>query len=338
MNVSNMQPGTQQEAVLSVAGLKTWFAMREGMVRSVDGVDLELARGEIVGLVGESGSSKSVTGFSIMGLVDPPGRVVSGRVLLGGRDLVAETPEALRSLRGRKLAMIFQDPMMTLNPVLSVGTQMTEAVTAHAKVSRRQARERALQSLVRVGIAAPEKRLAAYPHELSGGMRQRVAIAIALLHQPDVIIADEPTTALDVTIQGQILYEVQRLCRESRTALLWITHDLAVVAGLANRVAVMYAGRIVESAPTRALIERPRHPYTAGLIGAVPRIGQAHGQALAQIPGSAPNPLEPRTGCSFAPRCSRAQPKCREHEPELTSPSPGVSWRCWFPLGTAEAA
>jgi len=322
----------QHEAVLSVRGLKTWFATREGTVRSVDGVDLDLAKGEILGLVGESGSGKSVTGFSIMGLVDKPGRVVEGQIFLGASDLLAQSPEQLRSLRGRKLALIFQDPMMTLNPVLSVGTQMVEAVTAHEKVSKKEARARALQSLVRVGIPAPEKRLDAYPHELSGGMRQRVSIAIALLHQPEVIIADEPTTALDVTIQGQILYEIRRLCRESSTALLWITHDLAVVAGLADRVAVMYAGRIVESAPTRALIERPRHPYTAGLIGAVPRIGQAHGERLTQIPGSSPNPLEVRTGCAFAPRCSRAQEKCRSAEPEVTSPSPGVSWRCWFPL------
>jgi peptide/nickel transport system ATP-binding protein len=241
----------------------------------------------------------------------------------------------MRSLRGRKLAMIFQDPMMTLNPVLSIGTQMVEAVTAHETVSRKEARDRALQSLVRVGIAAPEKRLASYPHELSGGMRQRVAIAIALLHRPDVIVADEPTTALDVTIQGQILYEMQRLCRESRTALLWITHDLAVVAGLADRVAVMYAGRIVESGPTRTLIAHPRHPYTAGLIAAVPRIGRAHGELLVQIPGSAPNPLERASGCSFAARCPHVQPLCRAEEPEVAAAEAGVSWRCWFPLSPA---
>lgn len=321
-------------AVLSVQGLHTVFKTREGTVRSVDGVDLELGSGEILGLVGESGSGKSVTGFSIMGLVERPGRVAQGRVMLGGRNLLAETPSAMRSLRGRKLAMIFQDPMMTLNPVMRIGTQMVEAVTAHERVSRQEARERALRSLVKVGIAAPEKRLAAYPHELSGGMRQRVAIAIALLNQPDVIIADEPTTALDVTIQGQILYEMQRLCRESRTALLWITHDLAVVAGLADRVAVMYAGRIVESAPTRELIERPRHPYSAGLIAAVPRMGRAHGEPLAQIPGTAPGALERRAGCAFVPRCPHARALCHEKAPEVTSPRPGVSWRCWFPLGT----
>ncbi|CAN7747460.1 ABC transporter ATP-binding protein [Variovorax sp. LjRoot130] len=318
--------------VLSVQDLHTVFETRGGTVRSVDGVDLELGRGEILGLVGESGSGKSVTGFSIMGLVDPPGRVLQGRVLLDGRELLSEVPSAMRSLRGRKLAMIFQDPMMTLNPVMRIGTQMTEAVTAHVKVTRQEARERALRSLIKVGIAAPEKRLAAYPHELSGGMRQRVAIAIALLHQPDVVIADEPTTALDVTIQSQILYEMQRLCRESRTALLWISHDLAVVAGLADRVAVMYAGRIVETAPTRELIERPRHPYSAGLIAAVPRMGRAHGEPLAQIPGTSPGALERPAGCAFAPRCPHAQVLCREKAPEVTSPRPGVSWRCWFPL------
>ncbi|MBB4224873.1 ABC transporter ATP-binding protein [Variovorax guangxiensis] len=334
MNVADTRE-TSRGAVLSVRGLHTVFETREGTVRSVDGVDLELGRGEILGLVGESGSGKSVTGYSIMGLVERPGRVAQGSVTLGGRNLLAESPAGLRSLRGRKLAMIFQDPMMTLNPVMRIDMQMIEAITAHEKVPRQEARERALRSLVKVGIAAPEKRLIAYPHELSGGMRQRVAIAIALLHKPDVIIADEPTTALDATIQGQILYEMQRLCRESQTALLWITHDLAVVAGLADRVAVMYAGRIVETAPTRELIENPRHPYSAGLIAAVPRMGRSHGEPLAQIPGSAPGALEPRVGCAFAPRCSSAQALCRERAPGLTSPRAGVSWRCWFPLGTA---
>lgn len=241
-------------AVLDVRGLKTHFFTRNGVVKAVDGVDLTVAEGEILGLVGESGSGKSITGFSLMGLLDEPGRIVEGELRLNGEDLRGASPARWRQLRGQEIAMIFQDPMMTLNPVLRVDTQMIEAVQAHHKVSRGQARERALQTLTMVGIPSPQERLRTYPHQLSGGMRQRVAIAIALLNSPRVIIADEPTTALDVTIQGQILFEVQKLCRETGTGLVWITHDLAVVAGLADRVSVMYAGRVVETGSTRDVI------------------------------------------------------------------------------------
>ena len=231
------------------ANLRTHFFTRAGVVKAVDDVSFSVERGKVLGLVGESGSGKSVTGFSILGLVDPPGRIVGGQILFKGQDLATLSEAAMRQLRGNRIAMIFQDPMMTLNPVLRIDTQMIETVLAHAKVSREEARQRSRDALGQVGIASPDERLRSYPHQFSGGMRQRVAIAIALLHKPDVIVADEPTTALDVTIQGQILAEAQKLCAQTGTALVWITHDLSVVAGLADDIAVMYAGKVVESGP-----------------------------------------------------------------------------------------
>jgi len=251
-----------------------------------------------------------MTGYSIMGLVDPPGRIVGGRIRFEGRDLAELDEPGWRRVRGNRIAMIFQDPMMTLNPVLRVDTQMIEAVRAHHDVSRHEARERARAALVRVGIAAPDERLEAYPHQLSGGMRQRVAIAIALLNRPALIIADEPTTALDVTIQGQILHEMQKLCRESATALVWITHDLSVVAGLADHVCVMYAGRIVESGTVDEVLDHPLHPYTRGLLESVPG-RNVPGRPLPQIAGMAPSALELPAGCAFRPRCNRASEACR---------------------------
>jgi peptide/nickel transport system ATP-binding protein len=247
-------------AVLEVAGLKTHFFTRAGVVKAVDGVDLSLARGRVLGLVGESGSGKSVTGFSLIGLVDAPGRVVAGSIKLAGQELVGLETEALRRIRGRRIAMIFQDPMMSLNPVLTIGSQMAMALRVHDPVSSAEARRRAADALGLVGIPAPEERLDAYPHQFSGGMRQRVAIAIALLHRPEVIIADEPTTALDVSIQAQIIAEIRRLVDETGTALIWISHDLAVVAGLADEIAVMYAGRVVERGPVDDVLDRPLHP------------------------------------------------------------------------------
>ena len=232
--------------LLEVNELRTEFATRQGALPAVDGVSLSLERGEILGLVGESGSGKSVTGFSIMGLIDEPGRIASGSVLFEGKELVGANEESLRQLRGHRIAMIFQDPMLTLNPVLRVDTQMVETMLAHESISKQAARDRCREVLSLVGIASPDERLQQYPHQFSGGMRQRVAIAIALLHRPSLIIADEPTTALDVTVQGQILFEMQKLVRETKSALIWITHDLAVIAGLADRIAVMYAGKIVE--------------------------------------------------------------------------------------------
>jgi len=318
------------EAALRVENLRTHFFTRQGVVKAVEDASFSIGPGKILGLVGESGSGKSVMGFSIMGLVDPPGRVVAGRILLGGRDLRTLAPEEMRRVRGNRVAMIFQDPMMTLNPVLRVDTQMVEAIRAHADVSRAAARERSREALARVGIPAPEARLSAYPHQFSGGMRQRVAIAIALLNQPDLIIADEPTTALDVTIQGQILFEMQKLARESGTALIWITHDLSVIAGLADEICVMYAGRIVEHGNVDEVIDAPLHPYTRGLIDSVPSRGR-RGEPLHQIPGMTPSLLDPAPGCAFRERCVRADGACAA-DPALSSPMPGRQVRCFHPL------
>jgi peptide/nickel transport system ATP-binding protein len=318
--------------LLEVRDLATEFATRDGVVRAVDGVSFTLARGQILGLVGESGSGKSVTGFSILGLIDPPGRVARGSVRFAGQELVGRPERELRMLRGRRIAMIFQDPMMTLNPVLSVETQMVETVLAHERVPRAAARTRAAEALERVGIASPEERLRQYPHQFSGGMRQRVAIAIALLHRPELIIADEPTTALDVTVQGQILAQMQALVRETGSALVWITHDLAVVAGLAQRVAVMYAGRIVEQGPVDAVLDAPWHPYTRGLLDSVPA-NNARGVPLRQIAGMTPSPGHLPAGCAFRPRCPHADERCGTPPPEVARP--GRSALCHHPLASA---
>jgi peptide/nickel transport system ATP-binding protein len=315
--------------LLKVLGLRTEFATRDGVLPAVADVSFEVARGEVLGLVGESGSGKSVTGFSILGLIDPPGRIAAGSLQFDGLKLVGAAPESLRRLRGKRIAMIFQDPMMTLNPVLSIETQMVETVLAHDDTTREAARQRAVEALGRVGIASAPERLAQYPHQFSGGMRQRVAIAIALLHKPDLIIADEPTTALDVTVQGQILYEMQKLVRESGTALIWITHDLAVVAGLADRIAVMYAGRIVEMGDAADVLDAPRHPYTRGLLDSVPAATQP-GARLRQIRGSTPSLLRLGPGCAFRERCDRADAECATL-PGLEA-TDGRSVRCVHPL------
>lgn len=315
------------EWLLDVHGLRTWFHTRRGVLKAVDGVSLRLRPGEILGLVGESGSGKSMTGFSLMNLVDEPGRIQAERMVFDGRDLLALSADDYRRLRGKDMAMIFQDPMMTLNPALRVDTQMIEAVQAHAPVPRAEARERSVQALGKVGIPAPSERMRAYPHQLSGGMRQRVAIAIALLNRPKLIIADEPTTALDVTIQGQILYEVQKLCRETGTALIWITHDLAIVSGLADRLAVMYAGRIVETASTAEIVHAAQHPYTHGLLSSIPTLA-TRGRELFQIPGATPSLLEMPEGCPFRTRCYRASPQCVQ-APPVREIAPGHEASCW---------
>ncbi|RJE79912.1 ABC transporter ATP-binding protein [Paracoccus sp. JM45] len=320
--------------LLEVKDLQTHFFTRDGVAKAVDGVSFSLNRGEILGLVGESGSGKSVTGFSILGLVDEPGRVAGGQIIFDGDDLVAKGEPLLRNLRGKRIAMIFQDPMMTLNPVLRIDTQMVETVRAHENVSKAEALRRSRDALVQVGISSPDERLQSYPHQFSGGMRQRVAIAIALLHKPDLIIADEPTTALDVTIQAQILAEVQSLCAKSGTALIWITHDLAVVSGLADRLAVMYAGRIIEEGPTAQIIANPSHPYTRGLIDSVPQ-GKRHGALLTQIKGMTPSLLKLPKGCKFAPRCPRADAACQA-EPALDLIGPDRSVRCFHPHAEAD--
>jgi peptide/nickel transport system ATP-binding protein len=292
-------------------------------------VSFEVRPGEVLGLVGESGCGKTVTGFSILGLVDPPGRIVAGRIEFDGKDLLALQEEDMRQIRGARIAMVFQDPMMTLNPVLRIDTQMVEAIQAHQSVDRQGALKIARDALERVGIPSAESRLRSYPHQFSGGMRQRVAIAIALLNRPQLIIADEPTTALDVTIQAQILYEAQKLCRESGTALIWITHDLSVVAGLADRICVMYAGRIVEQGSVDEVLDAPLHPYTHGLIGSVPSRNR-RGAPLAQIPGMTPALLNLPPGCAFRNRCPRAAPACIA-EPELSSYGNRLV-RCFYPM------
>ncbi len=325
-------PGGQ--AVLEVQGLQTHFFTHGGVVKAVDGVDLRVNAGEILGLVGESGSGKSITGFSVIGLIDPPGRIAGGHIRYLGEELVGASEQRLEQLRGKEIAMIFQDPMMTLNPVLRVDTQMVEAIHAHEKISAKAALARARDALAMVGIPSPQERLQTYPHQLSGGMRQRVAIAIALLNHPKLIIADEPTTALDVTIQAQILYEVQKLCRETGTALIWITHDLAVVSGLADHIAVMYAGRIVESGSTAEVIRHPSHPYTRGLIDSIPTRA-THGTLLQQIPGMTPSLLHLPQGCAFRPRCSHATEACLS-VPQPSAAAGGKTVRCWNTL-SAEA-
>ena len=317
------------ELTLDVQGLSTHFFTRAGVVKAVDDISFSVARGRVLGLVGESGSGKSVTGFSLIGLVDAPGRITSGKILFQGRDLTKLDERELRDLRGNRIAMIFQDPMMTLNPVLRIDTQMIETVLAHDNVSRVVARQRSRDALGMVGIPSPEERLTSYPHQFSGGMRQRVAIAIALLHRPDLIIADEPTTALDVTIQAQILAEVQRLAREVGTALIWITHDLSVIAGLADDIAVMYAGRIVETGAVEEVLDRPLHPYTHGLIGSVPS-RNARGSRLRQIPGMTPSLLNLPEGCAFRSRCPRADAACAQDPPD-SYPVEGRTLRCFHP-------
>jgi peptide/nickel transport system ATP-binding protein len=320
---------TGDNPTLVVDDLKTYFFTKSGVVKAVDGASFAVKRGNIMGLVGESGCGKTVTGFSIIGLVDSPGRVVGGRILFNGGDLLALPEQQMQRLRGTRIAMIFQDPMMTLNPVLRIDTQMIETVLAHEKVGRDEARRRSRDALGRIGIASPEERMKAYPHQFSGGMRQRVSIAIALLHKPDLIVADEPTTALDVTIQGQILYEIQKLCRETSTALIWITHDLSVIAGLADQVCVMYAGKIVEAGDVDPVLDEPLHPYTHGLIGSVPGHSR-RGEPLNQIPGMTPSLLDLPAGCTFRPRCPRASEACLE-TPPITSPLPARQVRCFHP-------
>lgn len=320
------------QATLEVRNLQTHFFTKAGVVKAVDDVSFTVGKGRILGLVGESGSGKTVTGFSILGLVDEPGRVVGGEIRYRGENLVAASQERMRHLRGNNIAMIFQDPMMTLNPVLRIDTQMIEAIKAHHKISDDDARQRCRDALGQVGIPAPEERLRSYPHQFSGGMRQRVAIAIAMLNKPDLIVADEPTTALDVTIQGQILYEVQKLCMETGTAMIWITHDLSVVAGLADEIAVMYAGRIAESGDVDHVLDAPKHPYTAGLIGSVPS-RNAPGKRLQQIPGMTPSLLSLPAGCAFSARCGYSTPVC-ETAPALSEAGGGRQVRCHHPLAT----
>lgn len=314
--------------LLEVRGLHTVFHTEAGAWPAVSGVDLSIQPGEIVGLVGESGSGKSVTGFSIFGLIDPPGEVIAGEVLFKGQDLRGLSEEQMRQLRGNRIAMIFQDPLMTLNPVLRIEEQMLEAIQTHAPVPRAQALQRCVQALEMVGIPAAASRLRSYPHEFSGGMRQRVAIAIAMLNQPELIICDEPTTALDVTIQGQILYRMQEICRTHGTALVWITHDLGVIAELADQVAVMYAGRVAEIGPVHDVINQPSHPYTAGLMASIPDMEQDR-ERLNQIDGAMPRLNAIPQGCAYNPRCPQKFDRCMTDRPDLMSAG-NTRAACWL--------
>ena len=300
-----------QDSVLEVRDLRTYFHTEEGVARAVDGVSFAVGRGQTLGLVGESGCGKSVSAFSIMRLVpDPPGRIEAGQILLRGRDLLALDEEEMRRVRGDDIAMIFQEPMTSLNPVLTCGFQIAEAVVLHQQVPMQEARARAVEMLQLVGIPAPEQRIDEYPHQLSGGMRQRVMIAMALSCNPDVLLADEPTTALDVTIQAQILELLESLQQSLQMAIVMITHDLGVIAETADQVAVMYAGQIVEYAETQLLFTRPRHPYTRGLLRSIPRLDDEQ-ERLDIIPGVVPDARAFPPGCRFAPRCPLADAHCR---------------------------
>ncbi len=311
-----MSAARGSEPVLAVRDLCTWFETPEGTARAVDGVSFELARGETLALVGESGSGKTLTALSILGLVPPPGRIVRGSVRLAGRELVGLPRRALERVRGREVGMVFQEPLSALNPVFPVGEQVAEVLRAHRLADARGARERAQALLAEVGLPDARERARLYPHQLSGGQRQRVVIAMAMACEPAVLLADEPTTALDVTIQAQVLELIAALQRRSGTALLLITHDLGVVAQAAERVCVLYAGRVVESADTIALFERPRHPYTLGLLRSLPRRVRA-GERLAALPGAVPPATRWPAGCRFHPRCALARPRCALEEPPL---------------------
>jgi len=327
------QPGMRAgvgEVLLDVRDLRTYFDVMDGLVRAVDGVSFSLRRGGRLAVVGESGSGKSVTALSIMRLIEtPPGRFAGGEVIFQGRDLLKATEPEMRKVRGGEIAMIFQEPMTSLNPVLTVGDQIVEAVTLHQRVDAKQAREIARQALVDVGVADSKRRLQQYPHELSGGMRQRVMIAMALSCDPDLIIADEPTTALDVTIQRQILELIKAVQERTGAALLLITHDLGVVAETVDDVAVMYAGRVVETGSVEEVLLQPRHPYTRGLLGSIPSQGK-RGQPLTVIKGVVPNPFRMPPGCKFQPRCPYAWEDCVQAEPALIPLSPGRAARCFL--------
>ena len=321
--------------VLAVTELRTHFFTRDGVVKAVDGVSLSLDRGETLGVVGESGCGKSVTALSIMRLVpQASGRIVSGSVHFDGKDLLALQPAAMRAIRGNRISMIFQEPMTSLNPVMTVGRQIAETVALHQWVARRAARERAIEMLALVRISEPRRRAGEYPHQLSGGMRQRVMIAIAMACTPTILIADEPTTALDVTIQAQILDLMLEMKERTGAAVVLITHDLGVIAETAQRVVVMYAGRKVEEAPVKALFAHPRHPYTRGLMTAIPRLNRgltetARSRRLTEIPGVVPSLIGMAEGCTFAPRCAYTTEQCRVAFPPEVEAAPGHFVACW---------
>ncbi|MEB3329008.1 MAG: ABC transporter ATP-binding protein [Candidatus Sericytochromatia bacterium] len=322
------------EPLLKVSGLKTHFFTEEGVVKAVDGVDFEIPRGGILGIVGESGCGKSITSLSIMRLVaEPQGRIVDGQILFNGQDLLQLPADKMREIRGNRIALISQDPMTSLNPVLTVGDQIMEAIILHQRLSRAQARQKAIEMLERVGIPSPATRIDDYPHQFSGGMRQRVVIAMALSCEPDLLIADEPTTALDVTIQAQILDLMRDIRDRNNAAVIMITHDLGVVAELCDTVAVMYAGKVVEYTDVETIFRSPQHPYTQGLMASIPQLGVRQ-ERLTPIEGQPPSLSRLPPGCSFGPRCPHAWARCAE-APRLETTQPGHLVRCWL---TREAA
>jgi oligopeptide/dipeptide ABC transporter ATP-binding protein len=331
--MNNNNGDTEGDRILEVQGLKTYFYTEDGVVKAVDGVDFHVQRGEVLGLVGESGCGKSVTSFSIMRLVGIPGKIIAGKVLFEGQNLLDLSEQEMMRIRGNRISMIFQQPTSCLNPVFKVGDQISEVLDIHQKLGKDKGRGRAIDLLRTVGIPEAEKRVDSYPHELSGGMAQRVMIAMALACVPELLIADEPTTALDVTIQAQILELLGNLRAQMNTSIILITHDLGIVAETCERVAVMYAGRIVEQADVTALFAEPRHPYTQGLIGSVPVLGQIKDK-LHVIPGSVPNLIDLPPGCKFAPRCQARREHnlaiCTEQEPELSLVAPRHAVRCWL--------
>jgi peptide/nickel transport system ATP-binding protein/oligopeptide transport system ATP-binding protein len=322
---------TSRETLLSIEDMSTSFFTSKGVVPAVSGVSITVRPGEILGLVGESGCGKSVTSLSIMGLVSPPGRIVEGQILFEGRDLTQLDYGSMCGIRGNEIAMIFQEPMTSLNPVFKVGRQVAESIILHRHVSAEEARRRTLDMFRLVGIPEPEARMDCYPHQLSGGLRQRVMIAMALVCEPKLLIADEPTTALDVTIQAQILDLMRDLRKRLNTAIILITHDLGVVAELCDRVVVMYAGEVVEEADVYTLFEQPSHPYTLGLMGSIPgtEASMRSDGRLQTIPGMVPNLLHLPTGCRFHPRCPMVRPVCREQAPPLFELADGHAARCW---------
>ncbi len=332
------QPRADGPPVLRIRDLRTHFFTGQGVVKSVDGIDLEVRQSETVGIVGESGSGKSVTALSVMRLIaSPPGRIVSGRIELDGEDLLTLGAAAMRQVRGRRISMIFQDPLASLNPVLRIGFQLGEVLRQHLGFDRKDADVEAVRMLKAMDIPSPESRARAYPHQLSGGMRQRAMIAMALSCKPELLIADEPTTALDVTVQAQVLNLMKQACREQGTAMLLITHDMGVVAHMCDRVAVMYAGRIVEYTAVRTLFERPAHPYTAGLLRSLPRLG-GNARRLTPIEGQPPVLTRLPPGCAYAPRCPQATELCRTTSPEFTQLDSGHQVRCHHPMVVASEA
>jgi len=304
--------------VLSVRNLQVEFVTRRGRLRAIDGVSFDIAKGEVLGVVGESGAGKSVTGLAAIGLIDPPGRISGGEILLSGTRIDNLPPEEMRRIRGKRIGMIFQDPLTSLNPLYRIGEQIVDTIRTHLNLSEQAARKRAIDLLAEVGIPAPEKRIDAYPHEFSGGMRQRVVIALAICAEPELIIADEPTTALDVSVQAQIISLIKRLGRDHGTAVMLVTHDMGVIAETSDRVAVMYAGRVAEIGPVQDVVRNPLHPYAKGLMGAIPTLA-GDDKRLVQIPGSMPRLSAIPRGCSFNPRCAFAFDRCRVERPEPLS-------------------